>query len=203
MKNSLLSLLCLACMALQCLTASALQGNPQVTMTPKEITATTASLTFTPNADVKSFYCVQFAKGTLEQQFNQWHTMMGFNTYGDMIVAWGSERKTQITETWKNLAPNTEYDIYVQCLDQNGEQAPLQCFNVKTLNQGGSGEAKVSIDVKEFGQENGAYFQRVIYTPNDQTSRFYDLMFPQLIAGPIIRYKDIFAQLQDRSASRE
>ncbi len=179
MKNSLLSLLCLACMALQCLTASALQGNPQVTMTPKEINATSVSLTFTPNADVKSYYCVQFDKGTLEQQFNQWKAMMGFKSYGDMIVAWGSERKTQITETWKNLAPNTEYDIYVQCLDQNGEQAPLQCFNVKTLNQGGSGEAKVSIDVKEFGQENGAYFQRVIYTPNDQTSRFYDLIITE------------------------
>lgn len=185
MKKHLLSLLCLVCMAMQCLTASALVGNPQVTMTPKEITATTASLTFTPNADVKSYYCVLFYKGTLEQQFNQWHTMMGFNTYGDMIIAWGSERKTQITETWKDLAPNTEYDIYVQCLDQNGEQTPLQCFNVKTINQGGSGEAKVSIDVKEFGQENGAYFQRVIYTPNDQTSRFYDLIITE--AG----YKEI------------
>lgn len=58
MKKHLLSLLCLVCMAMQCLTASALEGNPQVTMTPKEITATTASLTFTPNADVKSYYCV-------------------------------------------------------------------------------------------------------------------------------------------------
>lgn len=29
----------------------------------------------------------------------------------------------------------------------------------------------------------------------------YILMFPQLIAGPIIRYKDIVAQLQDRSAN--
>lgn len=160
--------------------ATQVVGNPQVTMEEVEITPSSFTLTFTPNEDVSSFYCCQFGHGEMEQQFQFFGAWMGFSCYGDMIVAWGTENKETTTHTWKDCAPGTMYDVWVQCLDQNGEYAELQCFTVTTANKGGEGPSIITVEVGEFGFENGYPYQRVLNTPNDQTSRYYDCIITQV-----------------------
>ena len=181
MRNlyTLASILMLSATVMTVDAATQVAGNPQVSMEEVEITPSSFTLTFTPNEDVSSFYCCQFGHGELEQQYQMFGAWMGFTCYGDMIVAWGTQNTSTMTHTWDDLAPGTQYDIWVQCLDRNGEYAELQCFTVSTTNQGGDGPSVITVEVGEFGFENGYPYQRVLNTPNDQTSRYYDCIITQ------------------------
>lgn len=150
---------------------------PAVEMEPTEINATNIKLTFTPNEATATYYCCQFDAGTLEEQFNMWSAWMGFQTPGDMVKAWGIARQGVQTVEWKNLTPNTSYDIYVLPVDAEGNYGELQCFPVTTSVQGGEGPSVIAIEIGDFGgDETNGYWQFVTYTPNDQTNVFFDLI---------------------------
>lgn len=150
---------------------------PAVTMEPTEINATSIKLTFTPNEATGTYYCCQFDAGTLEEQFNMWSAWMGFQTPGDMVKAWGIARQGVQTVEWKNLTPNTSYDIYVLPVDAEGNYGELQCFPVATSVQGGEGPSVIAIEIGDFGgDETTGYWQIVTYTPNDQTNVFFDMI---------------------------
>lgn len=152
-------------------------AGPAVTMEPVEIASGTIELTFTPNDATSAYYCCLFGVGELEAQFNMFGAWMGFTCYGDMIKSWGYSCEGVQTKTWKDLTPNTTYEIYVQPLDQEGAYGELQCFTVTTSGQGGEGAAEITIEIGDFGGDDEiGHWQQVIYTPNDQTAIFFDLI---------------------------
>lgn len=157
---------------------------PQVTAEMTDVTGTTMTIVFTPNADVKEYYVCQFDKGDMPLQyaaFKNSSAMFGepWTCESDMIKTWGIKNTAKSEKTWDELIPNKEYDYCVASYDANGDAAPIQTFTFKAGNKGGDGASVIGIEVKEFGQEEGAYYQRVVYVPNDQTQRFYDLIITQ------------------------
>lgn len=170
----------------------AVKGDPRVEVTITEQTATALTLQFKANADCGSYYVVQYYAGTHEAYYNNWApslNAMGYNVQdeGDLIMAWGKEQQGTSVQTWKGLAPLTDFEFVIQCLDNDGAKADLQIFAASTASQGGDGTSTIDIKVGEFSGvkvqgEHGletVYVQRVTYTPNDQTLRYYDLIITQ------------------------
>lgn len=170
--------LCLAVASIA-FTAQA-QTAPAVTMEEVDIQQTTFDLKFTPNEATGNYYCCLFGVGELEAQYNMFGGWFGFQNYGDMIKAWGYANQGVQTKHWKDLNPSTTYEIWVLPCDLEDNYGELQCFEVTTLGQGGSGLAVIDIQIGEFGgdEENG-YYQQVIYTPNEETAVFFDLICTQ------------------------
>lgn len=157
--------------------AAAVAGNPQVECTS---TATTSSITFnlTPNKDVSLYYITIFKKGEAEQQFEQWAPMFGFANIGQMIQQFSGEgyRGNQ-TKTISQLVPGTDYELYIQPLDRNGNLASLNIIPCATKKMGGTGKSVITITVKDdFQAQSGSYTQTVVYTPNDQTALHRDMI---------------------------
>lgn len=163
-----------------------LSAMPQVDAVMADCTTNSITVTFTPNSEVKEYYVVEFDKDTMEGTYAQWQAssaiMFGeqWNSYADMIKAWGRAQNAKSTSTWKDLAPNQEYDFCIASYDVNGVAAPIQTYTFKTAVKGGEGASVITIDIKEFTQEEGVYKQRIVCTANDQTSRFYSQPFPEV-----------------------
>lgn len=152
-------------------------ANPAVTMEETEITPNTIELTFTPNDDCATYHCCLFGVGEIEEQFMIFGAWMGFQNYGDMVKAWGFACSGVETKKWKDLAPNTTYEIYVQPIAADGSYGELQCFAVTTTQQGGDGPSVISIVIGEFGGDDElGHWQQVIYTPNEETAVYFDLI---------------------------
>ncbi|MDE6097296.1 MAG: hypothetical protein K2G24_00240 [Muribaculaceae bacterium] len=152
---------------------------------------TTLDLTFTPNSDVLSYTFCIFEEGQAKAQFEQFGPMFGFSNMGQMIQTFGGEQKYGALEyQYKQLEPNTDYELYVQPLDKNGNMAELQVFEMSTLKQGGSGAASVEILVGDYrlADWNGEMLpsQFFSFVPNDQTwsYRFGVYMAEQYDADP-------------------
>lgn len=154
-----------------------LVGNPEVAWKVDDTTLTTFKMTFTPNDDAYGYACVAYKKGTFDEQYEMYGPMFGFANKGDMVKAWGLTWTDEQTYEWTSMDPNTEYEVYIQCWDQNETYAPLIVAPVSTLSQGGTGEAKVDVTLGDYvladwGAETKLPSQFVNYTPNDQTWRY-------------------------------
>lgn len=153
-----------------------IEGDPKVTCVYDSIGKYEFTCTFTPNDDVTSYYYVAGDKGSLERQYEQFAPMFGYANFEQMIMAWGVKETEVSTFTWKNMDPNTEYEIFVVCLDWNDNAAPAQCFTLSTLALGGKGEASVAMELGEYkltdwgGEQK--YSQFITYTPNDQSAAY-------------------------------
>ncbi len=158
-------------------------GDPKVECVQKDRQYTSFSVECTPNADVSKYYCVAAEKGELLKQYAQFGPGMGFSCVADMIRSWGMERQgTQVIE-WKDMAPNTDYEMFVLALDTKGNPAPYQVFECSTLDMGGAGEAKVTITPGEYVLANWndqmLPSQFFTFTPNDQASCFRFAVYPK------------------------
>ncbi|MBQ0056473.1 MAG: hypothetical protein KBT20_02345 [Bacteroidales bacterium] len=163
-------------------------GTPEVSFEVVSTSTSTVKCKFAPNDFVSVYYFCLFEKGEFDQQFEMWKNFFNFTEPGDMVMQWGIARFSTTVNEWKGLNPGTEYEIYVLSLDSEDNYAPLQSFAVETDQQGGTGASVIDIQIMEFGSQMGTdennnpvqlYYQRVIYTPNDQTARFYDLIITQ------------------------
>lgn len=153
-------------------------GSPNVEWAVTDVGTDNLSMKFTPNSDVSGYGICLFEKGEAQEQFEMWGPMMGFSNIGEMIMQFSREVHNSVYETtWNDLAPNTEYEIYIQPLDANGTYADLIVAPATTKAQGGPGTAEVSISIGDFGgdAENG-YFQWVTFTPNDQVALFRGML---------------------------
>lgn len=151
----------------------ALVGDPQVTAEVVESQLTSFKIKFTPNEDVDAYYCVAGEKGTLESQLEQFGPWMGLTSMTDLIMSWGVETKGEQVKEWKDMDPNTDYEVYYVATDVNGTPADYKIIEVSTLSQGGSGAAAVDIEILEYeyadwgGEMKPS--QYVEFTPNDQS----------------------------------
>ena len=158
----------------------ALVGSPTVAYEETSVTTDVVTLTFKPNSDVGGFAACLFSKGQAESQYNMFGAWMGFSCMGDMIKSWGFQGGSQDTTfTWTGQAPNTEYEIYVQCWDVNGTYADMIIIPILTKKLGGEGTAEVAIEIKEstYYEEYKAFTQRVIFTPNENVSLYRASLF--------------------------
>jgi len=112
-------------------------GDPKVTATLKEATTTSFTVEFVPNSDVSSYYTVAGEKGTMEEQYEQFGPMFGFASFTEMIMKWSIEKQGTESVTWKDMAPNTEYEVYIVACDKYGNPAAPQVFETATLSMGG------------------------------------------------------------------
>lgn len=151
-------------------------GEPKVECEFSYIGKYSFTCEFTPNEDVSSYYFVAGPAGTMQAQYEQFAPMMGFSNFGELVKSWGVETKGEYDYTYMNMDPNTQYEVFVQSLDKNGEFAPCQSFLVSTEALGGEGEAKVEITLGDYKLQdwNGEqkYSQFVTYTPNDQSAAY-------------------------------
>lgn len=155
-------------------------GNPEVQLTFTNITQRTATFTATPNGDCSTYYYVLFGKGEMEAQYQQFASMFGFSSRGEMIMKWGSEHSGVTEYTYKDIEPNTDYEIYVQPLDKDGHMGDLQCFGFTTSGMGGSGAAYVEIQLGDYRLTDWGSgdkpemlpSQFVKFIPNDQSAKY-------------------------------
>lgn len=150
-------------------------GTPSVTYTIDETTSSSFTLTVTPNKDCEEFYWCMFEKGKAQEQFEQWGPMMGFSNIEAMIKQFsGKPYSDEATNTWKELAPATDYEVAVLPVDVEGNFGDLVYIYVTTKAQGGEGIAQVTATVGDYVNNGGSYVQTVTFTPNDQTLLFRD-----------------------------
>lgn len=153
-----------------------LVGNPQIKGEIVSTTATTIKAKFTPNADVAGYAVCIFPEGKAQEQFQQFGPMMGLSNMGDMIKRWGVPRTGEGEHEWTGMEPNTKYEIYIQAWDKAETYADMVIVPVTTKKLGGTGIAKVDIEIKEFAKSGDAFYQRVIYTPNAECSVHRDII---------------------------
>ena len=126
-------------------------GTPSVTYTIDETTSNSFTLTVTPNKDCEEFYWCMFEKGKAQDS-------------------------DEATNTWKELAPGTDYEVAVLPVDVEGNFGDLVYIYVTTKAQGGDGVAQVDVTVGKYENSGGSYVQTITFTPNDQTHLFHDLI---------------------------
>ena len=156
-------------------------GNPAISYTIDETTSSSFTLTVTANEDCLGYYWCMFNKGEAQTQFEQWGPMFGFPNIESMIAQFsGREYDGVSTNTWKDLAPATDYEVCVVPVDEAGTFADMVTIPVTTKQQGGEGVAQVAITsegVTEYeGEEGKQLVCTLVFTPNDQTAVYHDLV---------------------------
>ncbi len=160
------------------------KGSPAVSCTLHETTTTTFTITFTPNEDCAGYAFCAFDEGTVESTFASMGAMFGYANIGDMIKGWcqNGGYSGRWTQRFTDMTPGKTYDVAIQPWDKNGTYADYTIYKVTTKANGGSGAALVSFDIPSDGfykyDNNGTteYYQRVVFTPNDQTNIYHNML---------------------------
>ena len=162
-------------------------GVPHVDAKFDEITNTSFTITFTPNADVLEYYPVAFngGEGQAMRDFQSYGGMMGYANVNEMLAAftWNNPRVGVTTITWEDMYPGTDYEIAIAVKDLDGNFTPeYQSVLLSTLSNGGSGAAYVDIDFGDYyfsewvdNNTSEVYIlgtQEVVFYPNDNTNRY-------------------------------
>ena len=154
-------------------------GNPTVSYTIDETTTNSFTITVTPNDDCAEYFWCSFGKGEAQAQFEQWGPMFGFPNIEAMVRQFSGKAHEGVeSNTWKDMAPGTDYEVLVVPVDVEGNNGELVTIPVSTKQQGGDGIAQVAIT------SGGASVQKtddgdkltytIIFTPNDQTAVYHD-----------------------------
>lgn len=154
-----------------------LVGNPAISYTIDETTTSSFTLTVTANEDCFGYYWCMFEKGQAQAQFEQWGPMFGFPNIESMIAQFSGKKYEEVsTNTWKDLAPGTDYEVCVVPVDEAGTYADMVTIPVTTKQQGGEGVAQVAITSGGAEVYEGKLLYTIIFTPNDQTAVYHDLV---------------------------
>lgn len=156
-------------------------GSPRMTWKIISVGPDSVSVRFTPNADVAGFALCQFEAGSMDKSVEQHGRLLGFSNAYDMIKRFsGKNYTTERINTWRDMAPDTDYELCVLPWDKNGVFQEIEKVKVTTQKLGGPGRAAVDIRIGEFGGgESTGYFQIVIYSPNDQAALHRDIIITE------------------------
>lgn len=156
-------------------------GDPQIDVKVVDTDLTSFTLSFTPNSDVQSYWCVSGEKGSLASQYEMFAPMFGFTNINEMIRMWGLEKKGNTEHTWTDMAPNTEYEVYIAMTDANGNFAPYQVVEVSTEALGGHGDAYVDIELSSYELQDWndemLPTQCIQFYPNEESSCYRYLVY--------------------------
>lgn len=152
-------------------------GNPTVSYTIDETTTNSFTITVTPNDDCAEYFWCSFGKGEAQAQFEQWGPMFGFPNIEAMVRQFsGAAHEGVESNTWKDMAPGTDYEVLVVPVDVEGNNGELVTIPVSTKQQGGDGIAQVAITSGGAEVYEGKLLYTIIFTPNDQTAVYHDLV---------------------------
>lgn len=153
-----------------------LKGDPKVTATLREATTSSFTIEFVPNSDTSVYYTVAGDKGSIARQYEQFGPMMGLTSMTQLVMSWGLENLDTQTKTWKDMAPNTDYEVYIVACDRDGNPAQPVIFETSTLSLGGHGEASVEIKLGDYKLmdwgDKTLPSQFITFTPNDQAASY-------------------------------
>ncbi|MCH5238008.1 MAG: hypothetical protein J1E95_09455 [Muribaculaceae bacterium] len=161
--------------------AAEIVGKPYVNTTIENLTGTSFTIKFTPNADVSEYYPVAFVggEGAALRDFQMYGGMMGYANVNEMLVGftWDNPCVGTVTKTWDGMDPGTEHEVAIAVKDLDGNFTEnYQSVVLKTVSNGGSGPAYVDIEFGDFsfsdwdGELLGT--QEVYFWPNENTSRY-------------------------------
>lgn len=156
-------------------------GNPTVSYTIDETTTNSFTITVTPNDDCAEYFWCSFGKGEAQAQFEKWGPMFGFPNIEAMVRQFSGKAHEGVeSNTWKDMAPGTDYEVLVVPVDVEGNNGELVTIPVSTKKQGGEGIAQVAItsggaSVQDTEQGKVLTYT-IIFTPNDQTAVYHDLV---------------------------
>lgn len=156
------------------------EGNPKVDVEFTNISLTSITAKLVPNEDVSTYYYMLLPKGELEARFQKFAAMLGCSNEGQLIMEWNQPTTGTEEHTFSDLLPNSDYQLYVQPMDINNKQAPLQEIAVRTGSNGGSGDSSVEITQGDYKLVNWGSTDRPWYkpsmfftfTPNENTSAY-------------------------------
>lgn len=137
--------------------------NPEVVISVGDVTTTTFTCTFTPNANCTSYYVMAGEVGELEN----WVPMMG--SLENVISQWGISETGTSTHTWDEMVPATAYVVYALAI---GTTNVIYTDTLSTLSAGGAGASVITLSVTNIGDTSAT----TIATPNDQTASFKDMI---------------------------
>lgn len=101
--------------------------DPQVTISVDEVTETSITATFTPNADCASFYYLCAS----EAEIMAWGAMGA--DFDEIIQEHGGTETATMTNTFNELNPETEYKVLVLPVDPDGNYGEAVQETVTTL----------------------------------------------------------------------
>ncbi|MBD5356637.1 MAG: hypothetical protein HDR88_06495 [Bacteroides sp.] len=157
-------------------------GNPHVGMETVASTLNSFTVSFTPNEDVQTYWILAGEKGTMEQQYEMFGPMFNFANFSQMIQMWGIQCVGNYEYEWTDMAPNTEYEVFVAMTDVNGYFAPYEVYETSTVALGGHGDAYVDIDINayELSDWYGEMLptQSILFYPNDEASCYRYGVYP-------------------------
>lgn len=154
--------------------APVITGDPHVQADMVGSTLDSFTVAFTPNEDVLSYWILAGEKGTMQQQYEMFGPMFGFSNFSEMIKMWGIECAGNFEYTWTDMAPNTEYEVFVAMTDVNGYFAPYEVYETSTSALGGHGDAYVDIELSDYELSDwyGEMLptQAIQFYPNEESS---------------------------------
>ena len=107
--------------------------NPQVSITVDQVLETEVTATFTPNADCASYGYMM----ATEAEIQEWMGIVGLDL-PEYLWTYGMPGSGVISNTFGDLTPNTEYNIYAVPADIDGNLGEVVIEPVTTTPGGGS-----------------------------------------------------------------
>ncbi|MBQ0161179.1 MAG: hypothetical protein MJZ99_03325 [Bacteroidales bacterium] len=113
-----------------------------------------------------AYWIMEAEPGTQEQFL----PMFGFSCIEDAVQAWGIKCVGDTAYTWKELAPATDYVVYVVATTATGRY--MVTDTLRTASRGGHGESVITVSVDNITATSA----RTIAMPNEETALFKDLV---------------------------
>ena len=93
--------------------AGAFAQTPGVTTTIDNLTPTTITASFDMDENCTKYHILAAANGEMDQ----WSAMFG-TPLRDLVISWSLGFEADTTYTWTEMAPNTEYVVYVVAVNE-------------------------------------------------------------------------------------
>lgn len=154
-----------------------LQGNPKVDVQFSKITYATLTAKVTPNSDVQGYFFFLDTKDPTERE--KIMKAFGIPDLQHYIVKFGGKMGKPYTAPssieYKDLSPNTEYQIFAVLIDAKGQYSEVQTFDVVTKKKGTSETSKIALTVKDVTATSAT----VSAVPNEATQWYRYLIVEQ------------------------
>jgi hypothetical protein len=137
---------------------------PSVTTTIDNLTPTTITASFDMDENCTKYHILADVVGGMDQ----WVQMFGM-PLRDLVISWSIGVESDTTYTWTDMAPNTDYIVYVVAVNATDTSEVLMT-TCTTPQAGGEGASVVTIELSNITETSVI----MTATPNDQTSRFLD-----------------------------
>ena len=137
---------------------------PSVTTTIENLTPTTITASFDMDENCTKYHILADVVGGMDG----WAQMFGMSLR-DLVISWSLGFEADTTYTWTDMAPNTDYIVYVVAVNAT-DTSDVLMTTCTTPQAGGEGASVVTIELSNITETSVI----MTATPNDQTSRFLD-----------------------------